>query len=318
MSLSNVVKSVKNTLSGSLGSFAGSLVPGAMSLAGGILGQRADRANAQFQADQQREYAQNALQWRVQDAKKAGLHPLAGLSANLPSYSPVYSSGSSGFSDSFGQFGQSVERGIQAVQSRAERQMERRYNGEVRSLDLQYRRKQIQLLDSEISRNYAASADTVARSGLPPARPSTRPARPSVLSSQGDVPDSLRKWFSKGAVGFDKPFPKNSMVYDSRGKVVGILPSSDLKQAFEDSGILVESLPFIESFYKQSRSKITGKPYEGMYWHADAGEFLPYPPRKTRIYYDGPRASGIIERPGEHSSYRWFRDFVTRRDFYRR
>lgn len=36
----------------------------------------------------QREFAQNSIQWRVEDAKKAGLHPLFALSGGGASYSP--------------------------------------------------------------------------------------------------------------------------------------------------------------------------------------------------------------------------------------
>lgn len=36
----------------------------------------------------QREFAQNSIQWRVADAKKAGIHPLYSLGANTPTYTP--------------------------------------------------------------------------------------------------------------------------------------------------------------------------------------------------------------------------------------
>jgi len=39
--------------------------------------------------ERQKEFAQNSLQWRVADAKAAGLHPLFGLSGGSSSYSPV-------------------------------------------------------------------------------------------------------------------------------------------------------------------------------------------------------------------------------------
>lgn len=36
----------------------------------------------------QREFAQNGIRWRVEDAKRAGIHPLYALGAQLPTYSP--------------------------------------------------------------------------------------------------------------------------------------------------------------------------------------------------------------------------------------
>jgi len=74
------------------------------SLAGGLIGglatggldfwQQERNEDAQFemarqQQEGQREFAQNALQWRVADARAAGLHPLSAISAQLPSYQPM-------------------------------------------------------------------------------------------------------------------------------------------------------------------------------------------------------------------------------------
>lgn len=47
------------------------------------------RANTKFMQDEQREFAKMGIQWRVQDAIAAGLHPLFALGANLPSFSPA-------------------------------------------------------------------------------------------------------------------------------------------------------------------------------------------------------------------------------------
>lgn len=38
----------------------------------------------------QREFAQNSIQWKVNDAKKAGIHPLMALGNNATSYTPVH------------------------------------------------------------------------------------------------------------------------------------------------------------------------------------------------------------------------------------
>lgn len=47
-----------------------------------------DRLNRQMQYD----FAQNSIKWKVNDAKEAGLHPLAALGVSSASASPVYSS----------------------------------------------------------------------------------------------------------------------------------------------------------------------------------------------------------------------------------
>lgn len=45
---------------------------------------------AQYNTQQQERFYKNSMQWRVEDAKKAGLHPLAALGATGASYTPAY------------------------------------------------------------------------------------------------------------------------------------------------------------------------------------------------------------------------------------
>lgn len=58
---------------------------------------------AQSQYDQnvalQKEFAQNSMQWRVDDAKKAGLHPMAALGLQGSSFSPVQTINYAGYQD---------------------------------------------------------------------------------------------------------------------------------------------------------------------------------------------------------------------------
>lgn len=76
--------------------FWAAAIPALASIAGGLLGQDAAhdtmKSNeAMFGANQdmQREFAQSGIQWRVEDAKKAGIHPLAALGAQTHSFSPI-------------------------------------------------------------------------------------------------------------------------------------------------------------------------------------------------------------------------------------
>lgn len=72
-----------------LGSFAGSLVGAGASLAGGMINATASKSIAREQMALQREFAQNGIQWKVEDAKKAGLHPLYAIGASTATYTPV-------------------------------------------------------------------------------------------------------------------------------------------------------------------------------------------------------------------------------------
>lgn len=73
----------------------GSILKGAgavTKIAGGIMGMidaKKQRKLQRSQMDMQREFAQHGIRWKVDDARAAGLHPLAALGAQTSSYYPV-------------------------------------------------------------------------------------------------------------------------------------------------------------------------------------------------------------------------------------
>ena len=69
---------------------AAAMAAGALASAYGAKRAR-DQANAQFgiNVQQQREFAQRGIRWRVADAKAAGIHPLAALGVQTAQYSPI-------------------------------------------------------------------------------------------------------------------------------------------------------------------------------------------------------------------------------------
>lgn len=62
---------------------------------------------AEQQAELQREFAQNGIRWKVEDAKKAGIHPLYALGAQTNAYSPV-SVGSTDFANAGQNLGSAI------------------------------------------------------------------------------------------------------------------------------------------------------------------------------------------------------------------
>lgn len=85
----------------------------------------------------QREFAQKGIQWRVEDAKAAGLHPLYAVGATGASYSPqAFIPGQSPTGDHYAQAGQALGRAAQSA-------VERRHQAEVRMLDKEERRARI-------------------------------------------------------------------------------------------------------------------------------------------------------------------------------
>lgn len=70
------------------------LIAAGASLAGGALSAFTGAKNAKKQAAMQQQFAKNAIQWKVKDALKAGVHPLYALGANTVSYQPTSVGGS--------------------------------------------------------------------------------------------------------------------------------------------------------------------------------------------------------------------------------
>lgn len=104
-----------------------------------MLGGNADR-NAQLQA------AKNQVQWRTEDAKKAGIHPLAAIGMNPVSISPT----TIGDSGALASAGQSIDRAIDAGSTKTQRLD----NASARLLDAQITGAE---LDNDIKRAEYAS-----------------------------------------------------------------------------------------------------------------------------------------------------------------
>lgn len=106
----------------SLLSKIGDAIPGlAGGLLGGLVNKDASRDAAGLNRDMQREFAQKGIRWRVEDAKAAGLHPLAALGAAGASFSPSFQAG--GLGDSLAQAGQDISRSIDATRTADERRV---------------------------------------------------------------------------------------------------------------------------------------------------------------------------------------------------
>lgn len=123
----------------------GSLLGGALSFFGGQQQRKDQLRLAQQQMDMQREFAQQGITWRVEDAKRAGLHPLAALGASTASPSPV-SVGD--LSSPLSAMGQDVSRAFKAAQGYLER--ERGDEKEARRLQLEKGSLENEILRQEL------------------------------------------------------------------------------------------------------------------------------------------------------------------------
>lgn len=153
-------------------------------LIGGLFGSKANK-DAQRLALQdkeqdralQREFAQSGIQWRVEDAKKAGIHPLAALGGAGASYSP---SAVSVFPDnaigsSIASAGQDISRALDTTRTSTQRSAA--VTKTMQDLQLKRMGLENELLSAQIAKTRQA--------GNPPAMPSTQPL---LLDGQGNSP----------------------------------------------------------------------------------------------------------------------------------
>lgn len=169
----------------------GSVVSAVGSIAGGILGANSAQNVAGMNYEAQKEFAQNGIRWKVEDAKRAGIHPLYALGASTQGYSPSGGyTGDYGISDAAAHLGQGFERAQQAKMTKEERDRQdvRDALQDMAALeDLNQKRRmndaQIRLANSEIFRNFALSTNALRKTGLPPAMPG---GLDGVIAGQGN------------------------------------------------------------------------------------------------------------------------------------
>ncbi len=139
--------------------FGGSVIEGMFNLAGGALNDWNQAKQNELDYQRQKEFAQNSIQWKAQDAKKAGFHPLAALGTLSSNYTPSASAGG-GIGDALMNTGQAVGRGV----SRAldpEAKMNRRL------LSLQVRQEELKTkaLEDSLKKMGQAPKPTIAGAG---------------------------------------------------------------------------------------------------------------------------------------------------------
>lgn len=66
-----------------------SIIGAGSSLLGGLFGSDSAEDQAKENYRNQKEFAQNAIQWKTQDSLKAGIHPIYGLGAQTTSFTPM-------------------------------------------------------------------------------------------------------------------------------------------------------------------------------------------------------------------------------------
>lgn len=153
----------------------------------------------------QKEFAQNGLRWKVEDAKAAGLHPLFAVGASGASYSPVnaqsyYENEKAGLANSLSNMGQSIGRAVSAKETRQERIQKQLQEDQLFDLDVRQKEADIALTNARISALAAERQQQVP---------------PMANTSKSDIPD----------IGTWVRLPNNNFVY---------LPSNDYMDYFSE------------------------------------------------------------------------------------
>jgi len=134
------------------------LIGAGASLASGFFGSNEKEKDRKLQ----KEFAQSGIQWKVEDAKKAGIHPLAALGAQTTSYAPV-SVGGPSIASGLASAGQDISRAVDATRGSGARLDA--YQKTIQDLNVQRMGLENQLLGSQI-----AKINSV---GVPPPMPGT-------------------------------------------------------------------------------------------------------------------------------------------------
>lgn len=130
----------------------------------------------------QKEFAQNSIRWRVEDAKRAGVHPMAALGISPASFSPVSSSLSYPASTSYlSDMGQNIDRAIQAGKDQEGQQKAEGFADSINALTLEKMG-----LENDILRQELASKKAVMRTV--PAKPAPAINISKPFGDQIDAP----------------------------------------------------------------------------------------------------------------------------------
>lgn len=260
----------------------GPLLSAGSSLVGGLLGKSsadAARESAERMRQQdielQKQFAQNGIQWKVADAKAAGVHPLYALGASTTSYAPTAFSTSpdNSMGSAVKSMGQDLSRAVHATSSESERT--RAYTASLQSLDLDNKSLQNDLLRSQIARLNQQNNPA-------PATPNTRwliDGQGSTATSGGAAgvgsasgglinDQAMKRTLSDPAAPFREPGAIPGLGYERTQTGWAPVPSENVKERIEDSPM--EKVWFMKNNVLPTFQSNLAPPYkapEGKFWY---------------------------------------------------
>lgn len=238
---------------------------------------------------QSREFAQSGIQWRVEDARKAGIHPLAAMGMPLAS-GPNLSVSSPDYGSTFADMGQNIGRAVGATLNREERQKAAISD----ALTLERKGLENELLRTQIS--------SIKSPSNPPFPSLNGSSLPSQTDSSGLVTDKpLERIVSAPSSSFSEPasITDAGWVKTSSGGVA-LVPSLDVKQRIEDQfvpetmwAVRNQLLPAVQGIMHGQPSSAR-PPREFMRYGDNAWRF-DSKSQEWRSYYD-PKLGAMMKR----------------------
>jgi len=154
----------------------------------------------------QKQFAQQGIRWKVEDAKKAGIHPLAALGANTISYKPTHVGQNYG-DLGMGRIGQDISRSINSQKTKEERD----HAIQMRWLDEQKSRKELGIMGLEEAR---LQRDLLNSPSMPAA------GSAGIIPGQTGVNQIPAEQVLSGSLGVEKSVrPFHKMVIDQKGRI---------------------------------------------------------------------------------------------------
>lgn len=219
----------------------GSILSAGANIIGGILGsQSADKArdSTERMAAQnialQKEFAQSGIQWRVEDARRAGIHPIYALGSGGATFSPVTAnfSGDDSLAKGFAAAGQDLGRAIDAGRTGPQK------------IDAFTRTAQALQLEKAGLENEVLKLEVASKAGR--LRQVTQPAIPAavdpyLIPGQGNSPLISSKALEVTPAPKNAPQSEGGAIPDVGYARTGTgwtpVPSNDVKNRIEDQVI---------------------------------------------------------------------------------
>lgn len=225
----------------------------------------------------QKEFAQNGIRWRVDDAKAAGLHPLFALGATGASYSPVntssyYENESGGLGNALSNMGQDISRAQQAKMTRVERAVQDLRDQKLFDLDVQQKEANIALTQAQTAEVSSRNQQQV------PALPYA--SGYDISNGQGDYVNY------KGDYGVLPEVLRGTQFYEMPGGGYMIAPHNQLMDLVSEGFITkTQFYAGLTDAFEKGMLKPPKPPEKGFKWVADlsTGQIIQIPKNSKKV-----------------------------------